>query len=274
MPSNRRTGRNSEAASLQRYLDSLVIRYNTPGFIDKDPISIPRQFTQLQDIEIMGFWTAMLSWGQRITIIHKSQVLIRLMDGAPYAFITQHSEKDLKRFSTFAHRTFQSTDTLYFIDFFKRWYAAHERLETAFLCDGYATEDTVEKMLMHFHTLFFEGPFVPQRTRKHVPTPASKSACKRLNMFLRWMVRKDKQGVDFGLWQHIRPDQLICPLDVHVERVARKLKLLDRKQTDWQAAVELTTRLKAFDPLDPVKYDFALFGIGLEEQAALRELNR
>jgi uncharacterized protein (TIGR02757 family) len=161
------------------------------------------------------------------------------------------------------------TDTLWFIYFFRTFYARHESLEEAFLSDGYSTERHVEKMLIHFHKMFFFDPDAPHRTKKHIPSPASKSACKRINMFLRWMVRKDSNGVDFGVWHRIRPDQLICPLDVHVERVARKLGLLTRKQTDWAAAVELTDNLKTFDPMDPVKYDFALFGSGVMEKDAL-----
>lgn len=188
------------------------------------------------------------------------------MDGAPYDFIMHHTTSDLKRFHEFKHRTFNLTDTLWFIYFFKWFYATHTSLEEAFLCEGHAEEPHVEKMLIHFHNLFFHDPDSPQRTRKHIASPATKSACKRINMFLRWMVRKDNNGVDFGCWQQIRTDQLICPLDVHVERVARKLGLLTRKQTDWLAAVELTENLKAFDMTDPVKYDFALFGSGVMEK--------
>lgn len=256
--------------ALQQLLDEQAQQYNRPAFIINDPISIPHQFSRLQDREIMGFWTAMLSWGQRTTIIQKSQLLIQLMDGAPYDFIRSSREEDLKRFSGFVHRTFNYTDTLYFLHFFRKWYAEHESLEDAFLCKGYAELPHVEKMLTHFHEVFFNDPYAPARTRKHVPTPASKSACKRLNMFLRWMVRSDNSGVDLGVWKQIQPHQLVCPLDVHVERVARKLGLLERKQADWLAALELTDNLRTFDPKDPVRYDFALFGMGLSE----KQLNR
>lgn len=214
----------------------------------------------------MGFWAAMLAWGQRKTIINKCTELIDLMDGAPYEFVCQHEEDDLKRFLNFKHRTFQPTDTLYFLAFFRDFYRRHESLEEAFMPAG-EDEPTTESALIHFHRRFFALPDAPRRTRKHVASPETKSACKRLNMFLRWMVRDDKNGVDFGCWKKLSPHQLICPLDVHVERVARRLGLLTRKNTDWQAALELTANLRQFDPQDPVRYDFAIFGMGLEMSA-------
>jgi uncharacterized protein (TIGR02757 family) len=250
---------------LKQQLEALVDHYNQPGFIEDDPISIPHQFTRRQDIEIMGFWAAMLAWGQRKTIINKAQELVALMDGAPYEFITQHTEEDRARFLRFKHRTFQPTDTLYFLDFFQRYYRAHDSLETAFARHLHAGAEHVGPALAGFHEDFFDHPFAPQRTRKHVATPVRKSTCKRLNMFLRWMVRTDERGVDFGLWKTIRPGQLLMPLDVHVERVARRLGLLTRKQADWQAVLELTKALRRYDPADPVKYDFALFGMGVLE---------
>ncbi len=250
----------------REFLERQYHLYNRPDFIINDPVSIPHQFNKLQDIEIIGFWTAMLAWGQRVTIINKANDLIRLMENAPYDFITNHTEKDLRKFDIFKHRTFNYTDTLYFIHFFKRFYSTHHSLEQAFIFEGSEKEESVEKMLINFHIIFFDDPDAPHRTKKHVPTPTSKSTCKRLNMFLRWMVRKDMAGVDFGLWNSIRPDQLICPLDVHVERIARKLQLIERKQTDWLTAKELTLNLRLFDATDPVKYDFALFGTGVMEK--------
>lgn len=271
---NRRINRNKNQtvsdARLSVYLDEQVARFNQPNFIQDDPISIPHRFTRLQDIEIMALWTAVLAWGQRVTIIKSAEKLITLMDGAPYDFVTGHQDQDLKRFLSFRHRTFNDIDTLYFLHFFKQWYQHHNSLEEAFLCAGYEQEIHVEKLLIHFHNTFFNDPVAPHRTRKHIATPQSKSSCKRINMFLRWMVRKDRSGVDFGLWNHIRPNQLICPLDVHVDRVARKLGLIERKQTDWRTAVALTERLRMFDPDDPVKYDFALFGIGVDEKKSIR----
>ncbi len=248
---------------LPEYLDAAVARYNHPGFIEKDPIAIPRQFTRLQDIEITGFWSAMLAWGQRSTILQKSRELISLMGGSPYDFILYHKEADRVALLPFKHRTFQATDTLYFLEFLQQYYREHESLEDAFARYISAEEQTVEKGLIGFHQLFFSLPDAPDRTRKHIATPARGSTCKRLNMFLRWMVRKDNCGVDLGLWNRIRPDQLLIPLDVHVDRVARQLGLLQRKQTDWQAVLELSENLRQMDPADPVKYDFALFGMGV-----------
>lgn len=284
---------------LKDFLDLKVDLYNRPGFIENDPVCIPHKFKLQQDIEIMGFWAAMLAWGQRKTIINKCNQLIDLMDGAPYDFIRNHEDADLKRFAGFKHRTFNDTDTLYFVVFFKQHYKKHQSLESAFIpdltvqktpvfrndfltdsSDDYQSVETssspcyahemesrvVENSLNYFRGYFFSLPDFPRRTIKHVSSPLQKSTCKRLNMFLRWMVRNDNRGVDFGIWKSIRPADLICPTDLHVERVARKLKLISRKQVDWQTALELTGNLRRFDPADPVKYDFALFGLGIEEQ--------
>ncbi|MCO4294576.1 TIGR02757 family protein [Solitalea sp. MAHUQ-68] len=251
---------------LKSFLDSKVEQYNQPGFIKNDPICIPHQFTKKQDIEIMGFWASMLAWGQRITIINKCNELIELMDGAPHQFITQHEEKDLKRFLHFKHRTFNATDTLYFIEFFKNHYLNFESLEDAFLPGSEPENLSIENALNTFQKHFFSLPDYPHRTRKHVTSPNNKSTCKRLNMFLRWMVRKDVKGVDFGIWNTLQMKDLLCPLDLHVERVARKLGLIERKQVDWQTTLELSNNLRLLDKNDPVKYDFALFGLGIEEK--------
>jgi uncharacterized protein (TIGR02757 family) len=262
--------------NLKAFLDSKVAQYNQPGFINNDPVSIPHLFTKKQDIEIMGFWAATLAWGQRVTIINKCKELINLMDGAPYDFIINHQETDLKKLLHFKHRTFNDIDTLYFIAFFRYHYENHETLEDAFILNktvilsdkdaSLNTQSPVEIALNHFRSYFFSLPDFPHRTKKHVSSPSQKSTCKRLNMFLRWMVRKDDCGVDFGIWNQLKPTDLIMPCDLHVDRVARKLNLITRKQTDWQTAVELTQRLREFDPTDPVKYDFALFGLGVEEK--------
>lgn len=250
--------------NLKAFLNSKVAQYNRPDFIKNDPVSIPHMFTQKQDIEIMGFWAAILAWGQRVTIINKCKELIDLMDGAPYDFIMNHEEPDLKKLLNFKHRTFNDIDTLYFISFFRYHYEHFESLEDAFIPNegGYSPF----RGLGGFRDYFFSLPDYPHRTKKHVSSPSQKSTCKRLNMFLRWMVRKDDCGVDFGIWNKINPSELIMPCDLHVDRVARKLNLITRKQTDWQTAVELTERLREFDPNDPVKYDFALFGLGIEEK--------
>lgn len=255
--------------ALSELLESNVKRFNRADFIKDDPISIPHQLSKLQDIEIMGFWAAMLAWGLRKTIINKCNELLDLMDGTPHDFICNHELKDLKRFKNFKHRTFNATDTLGFIEFFKWYYRSNDSLENAFARFLTPNDEHVGNALIGFHELFFSLPDFPNRTRKHIATPARKSACKRLNMFLRWMVRKDDKGVDLGLWQQISPSQLLCPLDVHVDRVGRKLGLIHRKQRDWQTVLELTANLKQFDADDPVKYDFALFGIGLSQKKSV-----
>ncbi len=208
----------------------------------------------------------MLSWGQRVTIINKATELFERMDGAPYQFITQHTDSDLERFLDFKHRTFQPDDTLYFIDFFRRMYSEYDTMQDAFVGEGMID---VKSALQRFHHYFFDSPNALQRTRKHVSTPARKSSCKRLNMFLRWMVRRDDRGVDFGLWDRIDPAMLMIPLDVHVFNVSRQVGLLTRDKTDWMAVEELTEQLRSFDPSDPVKYDYALFTMGLEKRQAI-----
>ena len=251
---------------LKPLLDNAVKRFNKPDFIVNDPISIPHRFTKLQDIEIIAFWVSMLAWGQRKTIINSANRLVDLMDGAPHDFILNHEEQDRARFADFKHRTFQYTDTLYFLEFLQWYYQNNESLEIAFSQHIQADDVHIGNALIGFHDLFFSLADAPNRTRKHIATPARKSSCKRLNMFLRWMVRKDDKGVDFGLWNTIKPSQLMIPLDVHVERIASRLGLLTRKQRDWKAVQELTSNLRLLDANDPVKYDFALFGIGILEK--------
>ena len=255
-----------ETSDLKAFLDEKAGQFNTPLFIESDPVSIPHQFSNKQDIEIMGFFAAILAWGQRKTIINKCHELIRLMDGAPYEFMLHSQEKDLKSFLNFKHRTFNPTDALYFIEFFRQYYQQHDSLEDAFLQDMDKGDATVEKGLTGFQQLFFSLDCAPGRTKKHIASPAKNSTCKRMNMFLRWMVRKDDKGVDFGIWNRIRSSQLLCPLDVHVSRVGRELGLIQRKQNDWKTVLELTEQLRCFDAEDPVKYDFALFGLGVTEK--------
>jgi len=251
---------------LKDFLDKKVYEYNQPSFIEHDPVSIPHLFTKKQDIEIAGFFASIFAWGNRTIIIKKSRELMKLMDDVPFDFIVGHSERDLKRLLQFKHRTFNVTDLLYFILFLKHHYQQSYSLETAFSKWMNRKDDTIEKALTGFHDYFFSLPDAPVRTKKHIATPKRNSTCKRLNMFLRWMVRKDNCGVDFGIWKDISPAQLICPIDVHVARVAKRFDLIKRKQTDWQTALELTDHLKKFDPNDPVKYDFALFGLGVVEK--------
>ncbi len=247
---------------LKSFLDEKAELFNQPAFIANDPVSIPHLFSKKEDIEIAGFFAAVLAWGQRPTIIRKCRELMAWMDDDPYNFILNHRENDLKPFVDFRHRTFNGTDALYFIAALNFLYRQYPSLEEAFAVAK--DEPTVEPGLIRFHELFFSLNDYPRRTRKHLPTPIRKSTCKRINMYLRWMVRSDGRGVDFGLWKKISPAQLVCPCDLHVDRVARKLKLIKRRQTDWLTALELTERLRAFDPTDPVRYDFALFGLGIE----------
>ncbi|MCI0751358.1 MAG: TIGR02757 family protein [Flammeovirgaceae bacterium] len=252
---------------VKEFLDQKAGEFNRPGFIKNDPISIPHRFKKKQDIEIAGIFAAVLAWGQRVTIINKCNDLLERMENDPHHFVLDHSSKDLESLLTFKHRTFNATDALYFIEFLKSYYQKYDTLESAFQVD--TADVTIEQGLIRFHNLFFSLEDAPARTRKHISTPERKSACKRLAMYLRWMVRKDSHGVDFGIWKNIKPAQLVCPCDVHVERVARKLKLIKRKQVDWQTALELTNNLRKLDPVDPVKYDFALFGLGIERSYEL-----
>lgn len=254
---------------LKKFLDKKVDEYNQPNFIPNDPICIPHLFTRKQDVEIMGFIASILAWGQRKTIINKCKELIDRMNGTPYDFIMHHEDSDLKQLLGFKHRTFNDTDLLYFVAFFKQHYHKFDSLEDAFLIgqENVNPKDiSIEKSLNAFKSYFFSLPDYPHRTRKHVSSPLQKSTCKRLNMFLRWMVRSDMQGVDFGIWRRIAASQLICPCDVHVSRVARKLHLITLDKDTWKAAIELTDNLLLLDPLDPVKYDFALFGLGVEKE--------
>lgn len=255
--------------NLKDFLDKKVEEYNQPNFIPNDPICIPHLFTNKQDIEITGFIASILAWGQRKTIINKCKELIDRMGGKPYDFIRNHKEEDLKSLLGFKHRTFNDTDLLYFIEFFKYHYEQFESLEDAFLFgqeNVKPSDISIEKSLNEFKQYFFSLPDYPARTRKHVSSPAQKSTCKRLNMFLRWMVRVDAKGVDFGIWNRIAPSQLICPCDVHVERVARKFHLITLEKVTWKTALELTENLLTLDKCDPVKYDFALFGLGVERE--------
>lgn len=252
---------------LQRFLDLKVDEFNRPSFIREDPVSIPHSFTLKQDQEIAGFFAAIFAWGNRTIIIKKATELMERMDNAPFQFCLQHTDQDLKSLLGFKHRTFNDTDLLYFVSFFHQHYQKFASLEDAFLMKLPGSEPfSMKTSLIHFYHYFFSLPDLPYRTRKHIATPEKNATCKRLNMFLRWMVRKDNRGVDLGLWKRIRMSDLICPIDLHVARVARKLDLLDRKQTDWRAATELTGKLKVLDPKDPAKYDFALFGLGVVEK--------
>ncbi|MCB0697507.1 MAG: TIGR02757 family protein [Chitinophagaceae bacterium] len=250
---------------IKNLLDNKRRLYNQPSFIKGDPISVPHRFTKKQDIEIAGLFAAVLAWGNRTTIINSCNKLVVLMNNAPHDFILNHKDTDLKPFMHFVHRTFNATDLLYFIHLLQWHYKQHDSLEDAFVPGKTYKEETVKQALVHFHNYFFSIEH-PERTRKHIATPARKSACKRMNMYLRSMVSIDKQGVDFGIWKKIKPHQLVCPLDVHVARVAHRLGLIDNTNSNWQNALQLTTTLREMNPQDPAVYDYALFGLGAEER--------
>ena len=245
---------------IYQLLEEKYDQFNRKSFIASDPISIPHLFSKKEDIEIAGFLAATIAWGQRKTIINNANKLVKLMDNSPYDFILNHTIKDLLRFNEFKHRTFNSIDICYFITSLKNIYNNHNGLESVF-----SEKEDMQNAIHYFKTIFFELEH-PNRTTKHVSDPLKNSAAKRINMFLRWMVRNDKRGVDFGIWNSIKTECLMCPLDVHSGNVARKLGLLKRSQNDWKAVTELTNNLKKFDLKDPVKYDFSLFGLGVFEK--------
>lgn len=246
-------------------LNKKVEQYNHIDFIELDPISIPHQFTKKQDIEIAAFFAATLSWGNRKSIITSCKRLMEMMDNAPYDFIINHQPKDFK---PFVHRTFNQIDLSHFICFLHYHFKIENSLESAFTKWMNKKEKSVEEALNGFYHYFFNPTIFqnyPTRTHKHIAAPFKNSACKRLNMFLRWMVRKDLHGVDFGIWKNIKPSQLIIPMDVHVINVAHQLGLIETTKSNWQLAVDLTNTLKQLDSKDPVKFDYALFSLGVVE---------
>ncbi len=250
-------------AELKEFLDEKVVLYNNPKFIESDPIQIPHLFSKKEDIEIAAFLAATISWGNRTMIIKNSYKMMELLDNSPHDFILNHQEEDLKPFENFVHRTFNSIDFKQFIRSLKHIYLHHKGLENVLSIND--NSKNYQTTIHKFKKLFFEIEH-QQRTQKHVSDPLKNSAAKRINMFLRWMVRNDKAGVDFGIWDTHNPANLSCPLDVHSGNVARKLKLLSRKQNDWKALTELDKSLRKLDKNDPVKYDFALFGLGVFEK--------
>lgn len=250
-------------SELKSFLDFKVEQYNTREFIETDPIQIPHNFSQKEDIEISGFLTATIAWGNRKSILKNASGLMELMDNAPYDLVMNHTEKDLVYLENFVHRTFNGVDLQYFIRSLNNIYTEHGGMEAVFSKNSEA--DSLQFAIHQFKQLFFELPHL-KRTEKHVSDPLKNSAAKRINMFLRWMIRKDPVNVDFGLWEDLSPGKLSCPLDVHSGNTARKLGLLKRKQNDAKALAELDKALRKLDPEDPVKYDFALFGLGVFEK--------
>lgn len=250
-------------AELKIFLDEKVEQYNHPRFLEDDPLQVPHRFSKKEDIEISGFLTATIAWGNRKSIINNASKLMELLDNAPYNFVLNHTQNDLEKLTPFVHRTFNGLDLDYFINSLKNIYENHDGLETVFSKNQ--EKNTLQPAISKFKEVFFELPHLP-RTTKHISDPNKGSAAKRINMFLRWMVRDSNTGVDFGLWKSLKPAHLSCPLDVHSGNVARKLKLLKRKQNDAKALLELDKKLRKLDPTDPVKYDFALFGLGVFEK--------
>ncbi|MEJ1222027.1 TIGR02757 family protein [Sediminicola sp. 1XM1-17] len=250
-------------SDLKEFLDAKVIQYNLPEFLESDPIQIPHLFDRKEDIEISGFLTATIAWGNRKSIIANAHKLMELMDHSPYDFIMNHTEEDLGKLRPFVHRTFNGEDLEHFVKSLKHIYQNRGGIEGIFTTGS--DKDTIQPAISRFKEIFFEIPH-PKRTTKHISDPLKGSAAKRINMYLRWMVRDNSTGVDFGLWKEIPSAILSCPLDVHSGNVARKLGLLKRKQNDAKALAELDKSLRKLDPNDPVKYDFALFGLGVFEK--------
>ena len=248
---------------MKSFLDARVQKYNNTEFIHSDPIQIPHRFSRKEDIEIAAFLTATISWGQRKSIINNANRLMRLMDNSPYDFLMEADEADWKTVSGFVHRTFNGNDCLFFLESLRNIYRHHHGLEAVFT-NGYNNRKNIQSALQHFREVFLSTPH-EVRVRKHVSDVSANSSAKRLNMFLRWMVRNDNNEVDFGLWKNIPASALMLPLDVHTGNVARGLGLLTRKQNDWKAVEEITAALRVFDAHDPIKYDYALFGIGVFE---------
>lgn len=252
---------------LKNFLEEKYDKYNRPDYIDSDPISIPHQFSNKEDIEISGFLAATIAWGQRVTIINNANKLMKLMGNNPHDFILSAKLNDFQKFESFVHRTFNGVDAVFFMRSLQNIYKKHGGLEKVFLTSSITIAgDSTLNAISNFRKIFFSIEH-PNRTGKHVSNPAKNSSAKRLCMYLRWMIRNDKRGVDFGIWKSsLLPSHLMCPLDVHSGNVARKLGLLKRTQNDWKAVEELTTSLRKFDAKDPVKYDFALFGLGVFEK--------
>jgi uncharacterized protein (TIGR02757 family) len=257
---------NNLAPQLQQIktlLDGKYAQYNNFDFIETDPIQIPHLFAKKEDIEISAFITATIAWGQRKSIIKNAKNFVSLTDNDPYEFIMHASDKEIKMFQHFVHRTFQGIDCMFFIDSLRNIYTNHSGLENVFTT-GFLKDKTIFSAIQYFREIFFSIPH-PERTRKHISDVSSNSSAKRINMFLRWMIRTDGHAVDFGLWKNIPSSALMLPLDVHTGNIARQLTILHRKQNDWIAVNEVTSILRIFDPADPVKYDFALFGMGAFE---------
>lgn len=250
-------------SEIKDFLDEKVDLYNRPSFIEDDPISIPHLYTRKEDIEISGFLTATIAWGNRKMILRNSARMMEILEDSPFEFIMESGDCELDQAIRFVHRTFNMVDLAYFLKALRHIYKNKGGLEKIF--ETHKTSDSLQPAIHELNKIFFELPH-EKRTERHVSDPYKGSAAKKINMFLRWMVRKDNKGVDFGIWKSISPSVLSCPLDVHSGNIARKLGLLSRKQNDAKAVAELDRVLRSFDSEDPVKYDFALFGLGAIER--------
>ena len=248
---------------IKEFLDYKSEKYNNPSFIQEDPIQIPHLFQKKEDIEISGFLTATIAWGNRKSIIKSSKKIVEFFGHKPYDFIMNHNDSDLKKLESFKHRTFNGYDLIQFVKSIKNIYSNHDGLESVFA--KHILKERMHNSIHEFKKKFFEIEHL-KRTKKHISDPFKGSAAKRINMFLRWMVRDDNKGVDFGIWKKIKPKYLSCPLDIHSGRIARKIGILKRKQNDHKAVIELDSFLRTLDVNDPVKYDYALFGIGVFEK--------
>lgn len=250
--------------STKELLDELWLRYDRPDFIAPDPISIPHSFSSQADREVSGLLAATIAWGNRKAIVRSAQRMMDYLDQRPYEFVVGASEQELKTLTSYVHRTFNGTDLDCFVRAIRRICQEHGSLGEWFE-NQYLLRGDMRLVLADFRTLFFEAPH-PQRSEKHLSSIAKGAACKRLNMYLRWMVRPDPRGVDFGYWRKIPASALYLPLDLHSGNIARQLGLLTRRQNDWKAVEEVMTQLRKADPNDPVKYDYALFGVGINNQ--------
>ncbi|MFT4780153.1 MAG: hypothetical protein ACJAU0_001966 [Flavobacteriales bacterium] len=253
----------SSRQKLKDFLDEKADHYNQPAFLKEDPVQIPHSLKRKEDKEIAGFLAATIAWGQRPTIIRNAYSILERMDGAPHDFVCNAQAEDLKRLEGFVHRTFNDSDLLYFIEALRNIYSSHGGLEQVFTA-AFNSDADASDAIACFRSVFFELDHLP-RTQKHIANPQKGSSAKRINMYLRWMVRQDTKGVDLGLWKGISPSKLYLPLDTHTGNIARQLGLLERKQNDWKAVAEVTSNLSKLDPKDPVKYDYALFGLGVYE---------
>lgn len=252
---------------VKEYLDALCLKYNCAEFIDQDPVSVPHRYTRPEDVEIAGFLAATIAWGRRPLIVRNAMRMMELMDDAPYQYVTQSAASDWTTLMPFVHRTFNGGDFVYFVRALQYIYLSQGGLG-GFFRASYRRHETLRAVLSEFWQLFFSPELEPRSAHtRHLSSVDKGAACKRLNMYLKWMVRSDRNGVDFGLWNDAIPSSaLYLPLDVHTANTSRALGLLGRRQNDWRAVEEITSVLRDFDAADPVRYDYALFCAGIYKE--------